>query len=409
MSLAPGTVAPVLDYIRDGWIRSVRRSGHDDYPRVFLPNDYTAQSISNQSPELRYWSASFANQALLLDGLVQVAIANAENLFYLVSRLGFVPGSSEITGLTRSEPPCLALVVREIFEHTKDIEWLRSSFSSLRREYDFWMSQRVSTVELNRYGHNASRRELEQFRLAVLAGRIEQPPDDEDFVSAAGHYLAETESGQDFTPRFEGRCLDYVPVDLNSYLYGYEKTLAFMARELGMSNDDEWEHAAENRLLLMRRYLWDESRGIFCDYDAVNDCHSPVLSAVSFLPLCFGIATTTEARATIRTLRPLLLEHGVASCELVETGGRQWGYPNVWAPIQRMAVTALRAYSDPAAEEVALRFVATVSTEFGRSGNLWDKYNGLTGAPGGIERPAIPILGWTAGVFRAFVEEFSLV
>ena len=123
MSLAPGAATPVLDFIRDGWIRSVRKSGHDDYPRVYLPNSYTAQSISSQSPELRYWSTSFANKALLLDGLAEVAVANAENLFYLVNRLGFVPGSSEITGLTRSEPPCLALMVREIFEYTGTVSY----------------------------------------------------------------------------------------------------------------------------------------------------------------------------------------------------------------------------------------------------------------------------------------------
>ena len=36
------------------------------------------------------------------------------------------------------------------------------------------------------------------------------------------HDLAEAESGWDMTTRFNRRCLDYLPVDLNSLLYKYE-------------------------------------------------------------------------------------------------------------------------------------------------------------------------------------------
>ncbi|MCH8020390.1 hypothetical protein IH785_11060 [candidate division KSB1 bacterium] len=40
------------------------------------------------------------------------------------------------------------------------------------------------------------------------------------------HYTAEHESGWDMTSRFNERCLDYLPIDLNSCLYKYEIDLA---------------------------------------------------------------------------------------------------------------------------------------------------------------------------------------
>ena len=56
----------------------------------------------------------------------------------------------------------------------------------------------------------------------------------------AAHRMAEAEC-MDFTPRFEGRCMNYIPVDLNSYLYGYEKDLAYYERELDLSDGRKWE------------------------------------------------------------------------------------------------------------------------------------------------------------------------
>ena len=65
--------------------------------------------------------------------------------------------------------------------------------------------------------------------------------------------LAEAEC-MDFTPRFEGRCMNYIPVDLNSYLYGYEKDLAYYERELDLSDGRKWEQKAEKRARLIEKY-----------------------------------------------------------------------------------------------------------------------------------------------------------
>jgi alpha,alpha-trehalase len=409
MGSGASSVERVLEYIRENWSATIHNSGHDDYPRVYLPRRYTAPAVTGGSRELRYWSTWFTNKGLLLDGELDLALANMENLFYMVDRFGFVPSGNSIHELNHSQPPCLAMMVHDIYRHTHDKEWLRAALDPLQKEYHFWMSRRVSSIDLNRYFHSASGQELAQFDLREMTGRLRvESTDSADRLVAASHFMAETESGHDFTPRFQGRCADFVPVDLNCSLYTYERTLAWICRELRSPEDLGWERTAENRLTLMRRYLWDGSRGVFSDYDSVNDAFSPVLSAVSVAPLAHGIATSTEARATIRSLRPLWLDHGISACEELGPPVHQWGYPNVWAPLQYICAAGFRNHDEALAREIARRFVTTVTTEFERSKVLWDKYDGITGEPGAVERRAQPVIGWTAGVFRVFVQEYEL-
>src|SRR5690606_7440666 len=98
--------------------------------------------------------------------------------------------------------------------------------------------------------------------------------------------LAEAESGWDYTPRFANRCLDFLPVDLNSALYKYEMDFAWIAHELG---DDEtaakWGAKAQHRAGVMRELLWDNEHELFLDYDFVNEEHSESITLASFMPL----------------------------------------------------------------------------------------------------------------------------
>jgi len=45
---------------------------------------------------------------------------------------------------------------------------------------------------------------------------------DEQILVMVSNFTAEAESGWNFNPRFDGRCEDFCPVDLNSNLYIYE-------------------------------------------------------------------------------------------------------------------------------------------------------------------------------------------
>jgi alpha,alpha-trehalase len=57
--------------------------------------------------------------------------------------------------------------------------------------------------------------------------------------------LAEAESGWDYTPRFNHKALNYLPVDLNSLLYKYERDFAYVERIL--ENEAEAKNGSRPR------------------------------------------------------------------------------------------------------------------------------------------------------------------
>src|SRR5438477_7807 len=71
------------------------------------------------------------------------------------------------------------------------------------------------------------------------------------------HDLAEAESGWDMTPRFERKCLDFLPVDLNSLLYQYETDFARSAAIAGdTAGQQQWLARAESRKTAINQLMW---------------------------------------------------------------------------------------------------------------------------------------------------------
>ena len=161
------------------------------------------------------------------------------------------------------------------------------------KEYEFWTNTNGNTIEdhstpvegLQRYGHHSDSATLVSFYDKVLQGRfhLEKNVPASEKIRIAGHRLAEAET-MDFNPRFEGRCMDFIPVDLNSNLYQYEKELGRLERELGISDGRAWEKRADKRAALIRKYLWSDRRGLYLDYDFVNKRHSPIASVITVMP-----------------------------------------------------------------------------------------------------------------------------
>ena len=97
----------------------------------------------------------------------------------------------------------------------------------------------------------------------------------------------------------------------------------------------------------------------------------------------------------------MLLPYGVSPTAPTNHGYRlQWEYPNIWAPLQYVAYCAcIRANRDDLARSVAERYTGLLEENFDKTGNLWEKYNGLTGETDHAEYQAPPMMGWTAGVY----------
>jgi len=411
MATLRARIVPVLSYIREEWESTVRSVGHDAHPRLYLPNEFTTPCAVDQFQELYYWDTYFTHLGLLRDGRVHLAQSNVLNMFYMIRKFGFVLNSNAVWHLNRSQPPYLSMMVREVFDRTGDRGWLRAAYEPLRSEYDFWMTRRMTDVGLNRYLHDATDHDLNEFYQDALVKRLGFPSADEATKrEVAYHYVAEAESGHDFTPRFQGRCADFAPIDLNSNLYEYERNFAEFSRILERGEEELWTARSEERLARIRRYCWDSQTGAFNDYDVANDAASAVVNATMFWPLAYGLATPGEAEATVRLLRHLEGPHGVSTCaDTPEARRFQWGFPNAWPPIQAMVCKGLARYGfRDDATRVARKYVESVTGRFETDGYLWEKYDSRTGGLGEAEYEANRMLGWTAGVFVYLAEFLGL-
>ena len=394
----------IEEYIKVKFPKTVRVRVEDEYPWFGLPKPYTVPCADGMFQEMYYWDSYFTNIGLLLDGDVEQAKNNVENLAYMAERFGFVPNGSRAEFLNNSQPPFMSQMAREVYEVTHDKEWLRNIYPAILTEYRFWTEKRGCPNGLCRYDAVEPISEEQVSRgSALLIERLGYTPPCDEYTLARGLF-AVGESGWDVNPRMTYRAYDFNPAELNSLIYSMEKNLAFITRELDIPEWDGWESAAEARADACRKYLKGED-GVFYDYDMKNGCRQEMLSAASYYPLYFGMASDKEAFAAREKLRLLETDWGTVTTVPFEARGRfQWGYPNGWPPMQQIIVGGLLRYGyREDAYRLAEKFVGLVEKCFEDTGHLWEKYDIVGGTADAVveyETPAM--LGWTYGVYRSF-------
>ena len=395
-------------FILDNWKSTVRQNNEDGDgrdPLIGLPNEYTVPCISGMFQEMYYWDTYFTNVGLIESGLSDLARKNTENVAYLINRFGYMPNGNRISFLSRSQPPFFSKMVYDVYNVTKDKDWLSKMYSSIQTEYRFWQTDRNTKTGLNRYFCDW---ELVYKEFApCFCDRIDlpKPKDEETEKEYAKGLLSVAESGWDCTSRFGTKTHWFNPVDLNSLLYALEKNMAFFAGELENGKQDLWNERANNRAELMEKLLWDDSIGMFCDYDFVNNKKGDLVSVAAFYPLFVGLATKEQAEKTSGLLYKLEGEFGIAGSEnredLLEL---QWDYPHSWACLNYIAYKGLNNYGYyDDANRVAEKFCLTIEKTFEKTGDLWEKYDVRTGDVSVTREYESPhMMGWTAGVYIYF-------
>lgn len=406
------TIREVRKFISSNWIGTLEENVADTDRLIGLPKPYNVPSVHGEKmfKELYYWDTYFTNMGLILDGEIEQAKNNTDDIIYMVNRFGKMLNGSNWCYLNRSQPPYLSMMVADIYKATKDKEWLEGAVGALEKEYQFWMTQRITDCGLNCYSSSAS--DEEKIWMAELVrDRFNEPAmldslTRQQIVAVGGHYTAEAESGWDFNPRFEGRCEDFCPIDLNSNLYLYEMNFQYFYKELEQKEHiAEWAERAEKRKQLISKLCFDEKSGLFYDYDNVNGRRSPVVSAAIFSPLYTGIASMQQADGVRAALPRLETQFGLRTCEKTKDNRNyQWGAVNGWAALHYIAVCGLSNYGyNQEANRLRDKYLDLVVRNFKVTGNLWEKYNiedGTSNALNEYEMPAF--LGWTAGVFIYF-------
>ncbi len=396
------------NFIKANWSGTIKppRNGDDEF--ITIPFPYTVPSIDDFFTEMYYWDTYFTNVGLILSDNVAQAKNNVDNMVYFINKYGFVPNASVVSSLDRSQPPFFSQMAREIFEITEDKAWLeRDIYPAVIKEYDYWENKRSTPNGLNCYSTSTT----DEGRLIECAAHLcrrfslEMPEDKETQLEWGRNALAIFESGWDCSSRFGWNGHSIAPICLASLLYMLEKNAAYFAEILGKADDFKlWNERADKRQQKINKLLWDEQAGAFRDLNYVTGEQSSLLSVATFYPLWVKLATKEQADKIVKALSIFETEYGLACCENSDNLlNGQWDYPHGWAPQHYIAIKGLLNYGKKDdALRIAKKYAKLVASTFEETGNLWEKYNVVTGTvatkvEGHATSPTM--MGWSAGVF----------
>lgn len=386
-------------YIADYWNAITRTNVADKDTLIGLPYPYLVPSPQGKSEfmfdEQYYWDSYFMIISHNKKEDEEFVEGMLDNLIYLFNRFGLVPNASRMYFTGRSQPPLLTSFIFHVYDtFNKSEDWLKERIAVAEKEYtSVWTSP-----------HHP------QFRL-VHKGLSRY------YDVNSMHDLAELESGWDMTPRFERKCLDYLPIDLNSLLYKYEMDFARAASIFADKKAyKNWNHKAEDRKHTMDKLMWGKLRGFYFDYDFVGKQQSNTWSLAGYYPLWAGMADDKQASRLVDNLRRFDRKGGLTTTlrpliDMTIFGSlkTQWGYPNGWAPLHFMVVEGLKRYGYyELARQVALKWVNTNAVWFRYHNEFLEKYNVITPRKKPLEGvyPSQTGFGWTNAVFERFCQEF---
>lgn len=400
----------VLEFIHKYFPDSIMETKEDTDNRFGLPYPYTVPSPGDVFDCMFYWDTHFTNVGLIAAGNIRQAIYNTDNMQSMIQRLGYMPNSTKFHHLGQSQPPFYYRMVSDIFDVTGDVQWLEKHYDTIAAEYDFWMTERLAPNGLNYYGKPLPELTKEAFdtryRYGISRFQGYHTDDDAEKLALINTVATLCESGWDCCYRFGMNGKDYNPVDLNALLYGLETAMSRFSGILNRGEEQLWQQRSSDRKEKMDRYLFCEEKGFYLDWNFVTEQYSSCVSVASLFPLYLGLNHNPEP--VMKALESeMLLPYGVAGTVKPDHGFQlQWEYPNIWAPLQYVAYMAcMNSGYDSLAEEISQRYIRLLEENFAKTGNLWEKYDGLTGEVVNAEYNAPPMMGWTAGIYLFFSEK----
>lgn len=432
----------VLDYIDSFWSQIILkpkrhrlrnriidvvtlRAIDKDYNTITVPYTCIVPNTGKYK-YIFYWDSYFIFQGLKGTRYEWVIPSMVQNFLYLFEKYHIIPNLSHPEALGRSQPPLLTSMIFDAYNAMHDPtklsskiknvltspkSWLRKAIDIAKEEYeDVWQSDIVP--DHKHYNHRVA-----EYNLNAYGSRDVPYPQ-----------TAEQESGWDMTSRFYNRCNEFLPVDLNTFLYKYEMDFAEAARMFGNTNEQHmWLEKAENRKKRMNEFLWNEQKGFFYDYDFVHNMQSEYTSLAGFVPMWAGLATSEQAKKCVEKL-PIFetpygltigdkasLPHEIDLSQFTKPlqitlttvlRQKQWDYPNIWPPLEYMTVMGLLRYGyNEDAKRIMEKSIAAHTAFFERHGALLEKMDGTNGdMPGAYWYPTQLGFGWTNAIFKVYTQ-----
>ena len=368
---------------------------------LYLPRPYVVPG--GRFNEMYGWDSYFIQVGLVRAGEWALARDICENFLYEIEHYGKILNANRTYYLTRSQPPFLTQMILNVYGHDRDRVWLARTMPALEKYYRYWTSEPHLTPEtgLARYydtGHGpapevvAGERDaqgLTHYDRVREFYRTHQVYDYDvsQYYDRARDELTEQfytgdrsmrESGFDPSNRFgpfNADITNYNPVCLNSLLYLMERDAAQICRILGRTQMARvWTRRAATRRRLVNRLMWDESDGLYFDYNFRQRAVRRYHFVTTFYPLWVGIATRRQAAHVLANLRRFECLGGLQTSD--NTSGNQWDAPYGWAPMQLLAAQGLRRYGyNQAADRISVNFLSLVLKEFIAHRTIVEKYD----------------------------------
>ncbi|KAI4278474.1 MAG: hypothetical protein L6R38_005239 [Xanthoria sp. 2 TBL-2021] len=382
----------------------------------------------DQFNELYNWDACFCALGML-DNHLAVVKGIVKNFTFEIKHYGKILNANRSYYLGRAQPPLLTWLALKTFHRTKHepdaLGILKAAILAARKEYHSWWTStpRLDAESgLSRYrpigrGSPPECRPivfahvfmpygkkydmtLQEVSDAYNKGSISEPDLDIFF----DHDRAVRESGHDTSNRVEGVCADLATVDLNCLLFQIENDIASTIHThfndgLAIPEDYAipgekvntvetsrlWRERAEKRKASIDKYLWNEQKGIYLDYNTVTRQQSTAESVTCLWPLWCGAANKSQAERLVEYALPKFECIGGLSSTSESTRGtvtegnpqKQWDYPYGWAPHQVLAWDGLRSYGfHNEADRLAYRWLHMMTETFRNwNGTVVEKYD----------------------------------
>jgi alpha,alpha-trehalase len=429
---------------------------------LYLPHPYIVPG--GRFNEMYGWDSYFILLGLVRAGKIGLARGIVENFFFEIEHYGGILNANRTYYFSRSQPPFLTSMIRSVYdaeiaagERPEARAWLGRAYGYAQRGYALWTrpEHRASDTGLARYydfadgpvpemGDDPSYyQNVIQWLLAhpsvhtdYLVDGPETIPDNPTAADRAHlaeiscdpqaspvcaqahistHWLsrdfykgdrAMRESGFDTSFRFgpfSGSTHHNAPMCLNALLYKYERDLAWMARELNKPADaQKWNAAADARRAAIDRYLWNDAKGMYFDYDFVAGRQSTYAFLTTFESLWAGAASPLQAQRVEQNLG--LFEKPGGAATSTTDSGVQWDSPYGWAPLEWLAADGMLRFGDiKDASRLSREFSATVRDNFACDRTIHEKYNVVTSSStialtAGYTQNVVGF-GWTNGVY----------
>lgn len=406
--------AKAFEHVESTWQTLIKRTPEDPQGSVLpLPYEFVVANAT-RFDEMYYWDTYFGMQGLLATGRLDMSQKIVENFLHMIQKYGIIPNGNRDYYLTRSQPPFISSMVKEVYEatikqggnpeHAK--EWLRRrAYPLLKADLEnFWMNPKGRfDTETGLHHHwddvNLARPE----RHSADKELADSWDDDHGLGLTYRDTRAVAESGLDFTDGLGKEASSTANTLLNSMMYKYMRDLESMALELGFDDDAaKFARMAQAKKEAMDRYMWDEVAGQYKNYLIKEGRQLEGVHAEMFTALYSGVASPEQARALRTQLTRLEKDGGVMS-SLFTDSHHQWDGDNGWAPLHYFIIRGFRDYGyEEDSKRIAYKITSTYSKIFEEEGAFLERVD-VTNAARPIEDgkkyPVQEGFLWTNGVY----------